>query len=177
MEFCSVETASGRVQGLISSGIRQFKGVSYGASTAGANRFQGPKPAKPWTGVRDCLGYAAVSPQVPYDVGHEYARLIQFDLNVALGGMGEDCLHLNIWTPGTGRQDKRGAILHSRRRLEGEHAAGDACGTEFIPQWPRFDALQRSTLVYGCNTRMERDPHGALRTLWLDMPPRASVLG
>src|SRR5882757_3935879 len=73
MEFCSVETASGRVQGLISSGIRQFKGVPYGASTAGANRFQQPKPAKPWTGVRDCLGYAAVSPQVPYNVGHEYA--------------------------------------------------------------------------------------------------------
>jgi para-nitrobenzyl esterase len=111
MEFCSVETASGRVQGLISSGVRQFKGVPYGASTAGANRFQRPKPANPWTGVRDCLGYAEVSPQVPYDVGHEYARLIQFDLNVALGGLGEDCLHLNIWTPGTGRQDKRAVLF------------------------------------------------------------------
>ena len=111
MEFCSVETASGRVQGLISSGVRQFKGVPYGASTAGANRFQRPKPAKPWTGVRDCLGYAAVSPQVPYDVGHEYARLIQFDLNVALGGMGEDCLHLNIWTPATAGEEKRAVLF------------------------------------------------------------------
>jgi para-nitrobenzyl esterase len=111
MEFCSVETASGWIQGLISSGVRQFKGVPYGGSTAGANRFQRPKPAMPWTGVRDCLGYAAVSPQVPYDVGHEYARLIQFDLNVAFGGMGEDCLHLNIWTPGTGRQDKRAVLF------------------------------------------------------------------
>jgi para-nitrobenzyl esterase len=111
MEFCSVETANGRIQGLISSGIRQFKGVPYAASTAGANRFQRPKPAKPWMGVRDCLGYAAVSPQVPYDVGHEYARLIQFDLNVAFGGMGEDCLHLNIWTPGTARQDKRAVLF------------------------------------------------------------------
>lgn len=111
MEFCSIETASGRVQGLISSGVRQFKGVPYGASSAGANRFQAPKPAKPWMGVRDCLGYAEVSPQVPYDVGHEYARLIQFDLNVALGGMGEDCLHLNIWAPGTGRQEKRPVLF------------------------------------------------------------------
>jgi para-nitrobenzyl esterase len=111
MEFCSVETASGRIQGLISSGIRQFKGVPYGASTAGVNRFQRPKPPKPWTGSRECLGYAEVSPQVPYDVGHEYARLIQFDLNVALGGMGEDCLHLNIWTPGTGRENKRAVIF------------------------------------------------------------------
>src|SRR6202046_2199150 len=111
MEFCSAETASGRIQGLISSGVRQFKGVPYGASTAGANRFQRPKPATPWTGVRDSFGYAAVSPQVPYDVNHDYARLIQFDLNVAFGGMGEDCLHLNIWTPGTGRQDKRAVLF------------------------------------------------------------------
>jgi para-nitrobenzyl esterase len=52
-----------------------------------------------------------VSPQVPYPATHEYARLIQFDLNVAFGGMGEDCLHLNIWTPGTGRTDKRAVIV------------------------------------------------------------------
>jgi para-nitrobenzyl esterase len=111
VEFCSVETAGGWVQGLISSGVRQFKGIPYGASTAGVNRFQRPKPATPWTGARDCLGYASVSPQIPYDVGHQYARLIQFDLNVAFGGMGEDCLHLNIWTPGTGRQEKRAVLF------------------------------------------------------------------
>lgn len=111
MEFCSVETSSGRVQGLISSGIRQFKGVPYGASTGGANRFQRPHSPIPWTGMRECFGYAPVSPQVPYDVGHEYARLIQFDLNVAFGGMGEDCLHLNIWTPGTDRQGKRAVLF------------------------------------------------------------------
>ena len=111
MEFCSVETAAGRVQGLISAGIRQFKGVPYGASTAGANRFQRPQPVKPWSGERECFGYGPVSPQVPYDIGHHYARLIQFDLNVALGGIGEDCLHLNIWTPGTERSGKRAVIF------------------------------------------------------------------
>ncbi len=111
VEFCSVETASGWVQGLISSGIRQFKGVPYGASTGGANRFQRPHAPMPWTGKRDCFGYAAVSPQVPYDAGHEYARLIQFDLNVAFGGMSEDCLHLNIWTPETSRGGKRAVLV------------------------------------------------------------------
>jgi para-nitrobenzyl esterase len=111
VEFCRVETASGWVQGLISSGIRQFKGVPYGAPTSGANRFHRPQPPRPWTGVRDCFGYAPVSPQVPYDAGNEYARLIQFDLNVAFGGMGEDCLHLNIWTPGTDRGSKRAVLV------------------------------------------------------------------
>jgi para-nitrobenzyl esterase len=46
-----------------------------------------------------------------------------------------------------------------------------------IPQWPRFDASQRSTLVFDRNTRIEHDPHRALRELWLDMPPAVSVLG
>jgi para-nitrobenzyl esterase len=46
-----------------------------------------------------------------------------------------------------------------------------------IPPWPRFDATQRHTLVIDRNTRTERDPHGALRTLWLSMPPALSVLG
>ena len=32
-------------------------------------------------------------------------------MNVALGGMGEDCLHLNIWTPATGRGDKRAVLF------------------------------------------------------------------
>jgi para-nitrobenzyl esterase len=46
-----------------------------------------------------------------------------------------------------------------------------------IPDWPRFDSLQRATLVFDRNTRIERDPHGTLRKLWLDMPPAMSVLG
>jgi para-nitrobenzyl esterase len=46
-----------------------------------------------------------------------------------------------------------------------------------IPRWPRFDASQRSTLVFDRNTRIEHDPHRALRELWLDMPPALSVLG
>src|SRR5258708_18107839 len=46
-----------------------------------------------------------------------------------------------------------------------------------IPPWPCFDALQRSTLVFDRITRIERDPHRALRELWLGMPPATSVLG
>src|SRR5258708_5871791 len=48
--FCTVETTSGIVRGLVSSAIRQFKGLPYAASTAGANRFKRPQLAKPGTG-------------------------------------------------------------------------------------------------------------------------------
>ena len=126
--FCTLETTNGRVRGLVSGGTRQFKGVPYGASTAGTNRFQGPKRPAPWTGVRDCIGYAPVSPQMPTDVANDYGRLVQFDLNGAFGGIGEDCLHLNIWTPGTDPDGKR-AVLFSI------HGGGFALGSGNNPMY------------------------------------------
>src|SRR5882757_5513369 len=128
LNFCTAETTNGKVRGLVTSGIRQFKGVPYGASTAGANRFKRPRPPAPWSGVRDCFGYGPASPQLPSDIGNDYARLIQFDLNVALGGMSEDCLQLNIWTPGTGRDEKR-AVLFSI------HGGGFAIGSGNNPMY------------------------------------------
>src|SRR5258708_26773930 len=135
MDFCTVETTSGKVRGLVSSGVRQFKSVPYGASTAGGNRFKRPERPRPWAGVRDCFGYGPVSPQVPSDMGNDYARLIQFDLNVAVGGMSEDCLHLNIWTPGTRCAEKR-AVLFSI------HGGGFAIGSG---QNPMFDGAKLSS--------------------------------
>jgi para-nitrobenzyl esterase len=126
--FCTAETAYGKVRGLVRSAIRQFKGVPYGASTAGANRFKRPQPPRRWSGVRDCFGYGPASPQLPSEIDNDYARLVQFDLNVALGGMSEDCLQLNIWTPGMGINEKR-AVLFSI------HGGGFAIGSGNNPMY------------------------------------------
>ena len=58
-----VDTESGKVSGLESDGVHVFKGIPYGASTAGANRFMPPAKAAAWTGVRECTAYAGRSPQ------------------------------------------------------------------------------------------------------------------
>src|SRR5262245_46162649 len=60
-----VETAFGKVRGRRVNGISTFKGVPYGASTAGANRFMSPKKPAPWTGTRDALDFGPSCPQLP----------------------------------------------------------------------------------------------------------------
>jgi len=53
-----VEIASGKLRGAHDRGVFAFKGIPYGASTAGRNRFKPPQPPQPWTGMRDCVAYA-----------------------------------------------------------------------------------------------------------------------
>ena len=48
----AVQTATGRVRGLVRYGVNQFYGLPYAGSTAGANRFMPPVKAASWTGVR-----------------------------------------------------------------------------------------------------------------------------
>jgi para-nitrobenzyl esterase len=98
--FWVAETNAGKVLGIDNAGIKEFKGVPYGASTAGRGRWAPPRPPAPWSGVRETIGYAQISPQTPADIRSEYAQMIMWDRHVGPGGMGEDCLNLNVWTPG-----------------------------------------------------------------------------
>ncbi|MBT9527657.1 MAG: carboxylesterase/lipase family protein [Rhizobacter sp.] len=95
--FPIVETAQGKLRGLISGGVSSFKGIRYGANTTGANRYQPPVAPPRWAGVQDATGHGNHAPQMPSNRTREYADLIMFDQQP--GGMGEDCLVLNLWTP------------------------------------------------------------------------------
>lgn len=109
--FCEAETTAGRIAGLNLGPVRVFRGVPYGAPTGGANRYGPPQPPSPWSGVRDCFGYGPASPQAPMDPRYSFANLLQFNLSPAVGGMGEDCLNLNLWTPGLRDGGKRPVIV------------------------------------------------------------------
>jgi para-nitrobenzyl esterase len=107
--FHVVETTTGKVQGIANAGIKQFKGIPYGAPTSGKNRFMPPKPPAAWTGVRECFGYGQISPQTPSDLRRDYGMMIMWDQHP--GGMGEDCLALNVWTPGVNDGAKRPVLV------------------------------------------------------------------
>jgi para-nitrobenzyl esterase len=107
--FVTADTTSGKVQGMNLGGIRTFKGIAYGASTGGKNRFMPPRKPAPWAGVRDAFEFGQVSPQVLADTRGDYTQLIDWDFQP--GGMGEDCLALNVWTPGLNDGGKRPVLV------------------------------------------------------------------
>jgi para-nitrobenzyl esterase len=93
-----VDTTSGKIRGVAIDGINAFKGVPYGASTAGANRFMPPQKPQPWAGVRAAVDWAGHAPQA-------YAGPRRPEVTALSGApdkvpVSEDCLTLNVWTPG-----------------------------------------------------------------------------
>jgi para-nitrobenzyl esterase len=96
MKDIVVEIKYGKVRGAVQKGIYSFKGIPYGAPTGGKHRFLPPVPHKPWPGVLDVMAYGPVCPQVeppPIDPAITSERVMPLPQS-------EDCLALNVWTPG-----------------------------------------------------------------------------
>ena len=90
------KTQYGKVRGYLDGGVLTFKGVPYGATTAGENRWLPAKPPTPWMDEYPALVYGANCPQTLHTwTGIEQTFLFDWDD----GWQSEDMLKLNIWTP------------------------------------------------------------------------------
>jgi para-nitrobenzyl esterase len=100
-----VATSAGKVRGFIDNDIRVFKGIPYGADTA-PRRFMAPIPPQPWRGIRPALQFGPRAPQL-----RPPARVSPAGSVADPGGpVSEDCLYLNVWTPGL-RDDARRPVM------------------------------------------------------------------
>jgi para-nitrobenzyl esterase len=109
------QTAAGKVRGAIDDGVFVFKGIPYGASTAGENRFMPPRRPEAWSGIRDCLDWGPTCPQVAGGtlgggaMGREFGLL--FGVGPAKLASSEDCLALNVFTPALRDGKKRPVMV------------------------------------------------------------------
>ncbi|BDG37411.1 carboxylesterase/lipase family protein [Saccharococcus caldoxylosilyticus] len=88
-----VETRYGKLQGGKNESVYYWKGVPYAKAPVGELRFQPPQPPEPWTGVRDVTTFGAVAMQPA-------GLLFGGVLGRTTEPRSEDCLFLNIWSPG-----------------------------------------------------------------------------
>jgi para-nitrobenzyl esterase len=96
-------TRHGRVRGSLDRDIKVFKGVRYGADTS-ARRFQPPVAPQAWRGIVEATTYGHASPQKSDEAGQD-----------------EDCLFLNVWTPGLADGAARPVMVYVHG---GAHANG-----------------------------------------------------
>ena len=110
-----VTTTAGQVAGYTENDIHIYKGIPY----ARAERFQAPTAPTPWEGIRSSRAYGPTCPQGKR-MGW-YSDESAFAFNWDDGFPDEDCLRVNIWTPGVGDGQKRPVMvwLHG-----GGYAAG-----------------------------------------------------
>src|SRR5438105_532806 len=138
----TVETTAGKVRGVVIEKIQAFKGVPYGASTAGARRFLPPANVQPWIGVRDTMAIGPRSPLVDSVLVPEWTSLNLRE------PMGEDCLNLNLWTPGAAKGGKRPVMVWL-------HGGGYSAGSpNMVPYDGANLARRHDVVVVGITHRL-----------------------
>ena len=109
-----VETESGKIYGYSRDGVIGYRGIPYAGNTEKAGRFMPPGKVTPWAGVRSALYWGWCSPQsLNSTVEGRRSSWVHDDESFMFewddGQPSEDCLRLNVWTPGT--DNKKRAVM------------------------------------------------------------------
>lgn len=94
-----IRIVNGIIRGVREHGCISFKGIPYAKPPVGKLRFMPPEPCEDWFGALDCTYYGPRPVQMPPPWC--------LDSNSAV--YGEDCLNINVWTPGI--DDKKRPVL------------------------------------------------------------------
>jgi len=97
-----VETKQGKLEGLQEDGVYVFKGIPYATPPIGPRRWLPPQAMERWTGVRSAKTIGGIAPQNPSPLENLLHAPVE-------GTQDEDCLYLNVWSPGL--DDRRRPVL------------------------------------------------------------------
>jgi para-nitrobenzyl esterase len=89
-----VQTLYGMVQGVLEGAISSWKGIPYAQPPLGERRFRPPQPPQAWPDILQTTHFGPMAMQQPSMPAELLRRL----------SMSEDCLTLNIWSPGADEQ-------------------------------------------------------------------------
>ncbi|MBP1599533.1 MAG: Carboxylesterase [Acidobacteria bacterium] len=149
-----VKTSYGKIRGYVNRDIFTFRGVRYGASTGGKNRFMPPRPPEPWTEIRDASGYGYRAPQT--NPASQDAAAQESELSRILWASdgyrvappeSEDCLFLNIWTPTLDAAEKRPVMVWL-------HGGGFSMGSSSDLLYDGTNLARRGAVMVGVNHRL-----------------------
>ncbi|HEY0379809.1 MAG TPA: carboxylesterase/lipase family protein [Pyrinomonadaceae bacterium] len=134
-----VKTAGGVIEGTADSGtgIRAFKGVPYAAPPVGELRWKEPQPLKKWKGVRQATQFGPRCMQAP----------IFGDMNFRSGGMSEDCLYLNVWTPARSGKERLPVLVYF-------YGGGFVAGSGDEPRYDGEGMARRGVVAVTVNYRL-----------------------
>ena len=96
-----VSLTNGRARGVYADSSYSFKGIPY----AKATRFMPPEQLEIWDTVRTFDAYGHICPQAPIPQGNDFIAMRKAPAE------GEDCLNLNVWTPGINDGKKRPVMV------------------------------------------------------------------
>ncbi len=84
-------TTAGAVRGFRDGPVNVWRSIPYAAAPSGPRRFARPEQPASWDGERDCTEFGEIAPQT-------MGTMVPVDSGL---GMGEDCLWVNVWAPGS----------------------------------------------------------------------------
>ncbi|WP_439378792.1 carboxylesterase/lipase family protein [Amycolatopsis lexingtonensis] len=88
-----VQTEAGKVRGTTTGAVDSFLGIPFAAPPVGGLRWQPPRPAAAWPGVRPATSYG---PSCPQGAGTAVT---------------EDCLYLNVYRPARAANERLPVLL------------------------------------------------------------------
>ena len=139
-----VKTQSGLVKGVLNAdkSVLSFKGIPFAAPPVGNLRWRAPQEPLPWDGVRQADRFGASAIQIKQGSRNPWTKEFMVQNEIS-----EDCLFLNIWTPGQSSGKKRAVLVYI-------HGGGFVEGSGGVDVYDGEELSKKGIVVVTINYRL-----------------------